>query len=100
MLSTLKSLDGLKIDDRLRKIATGGVNAIGRRLQRLEEQVKPRVNERGETPADVIRERRRRRLKAAGLPCGERPRENVAGARSRSEIMRRARQKARVSRNS
>jgi transposase len=38
------------------------VNAIGRRLRRLEDQVKPRVNERGDTLADVIRARRRRRL--------------------------------------
>ena len=76
------------------------VNAIGRRLRRLEGQVKPRVNEHGETLADVIRARRRLRLEAAGLPCGERPREFLAGARSRSEVMRRARQKARVLRNS
>ena len=76
------------------------MNAIGRRLRQLENQVRPRVNEHGETLADVIRARRRLRLEAAGLPFGERPREFLAGARFRSEIMRRARQKARVSRNS
>ncbi len=76
------------------------MNAIGRRLRQLENQVKPRVNERGETPVDIVRARRKQRLQEAGLPFGERPREFLAGARFRSEIMRRARQKARVSRNS
>jgi hypothetical protein len=66
-------------------------------LRRLEDQAKPRVNERGEKAADVIRERRRRRLEEAGLPYEERPREFFAGARSRSEIMRYARQRARAS---
>ena len=71
------------------------VNAIGRRLRRLEDQVQPGVNERGETPADVIRARRRRRLEAAGLPFEQPSRENFAGTRSRSEIMRLARQRVR-----
>ncbi len=51
------------------------MNAIGRRLRRLEDQLKPRVNEHGETAADVVRSRRRRRLEAAGLPYEDRPRE-------------------------
>jgi hypothetical protein len=33
---------------------------------RLEDNARPIVNERGQTPADVLRERRRRRLEAAG----------------------------------
>jgi hypothetical protein len=31
------------------------VKAIGRRLRRLEDQVKPRVNEHGATPFDILR---------------------------------------------
>jgi hypothetical protein len=71
------------------------VKAIDRRLRRLEEQGKPQVNERGETHAEVIRARRRRRLEVAGLPYEEPPREIFVGARSRSEIMRLARQRRR-----
>ena len=71
------------------------MKAIERRLRRLEDQVKPRVNERGETADDVIRERRRRRLEESGLPYEEPPPEIVAGARSRGEIIRLARQRAR-----
>ena len=74
------------------------MNAIERRLRRLEDQIKPRVNERGETAADVVRARRRRRLEAAGLPYEE-PTQEFAGPRSRSEIMRFARQRVRASRN-
>lgn len=43
------------------------VKAIGRRLRLLEEQIKPRVNERGQTFAEVVRQRRQQRLDAAGL---------------------------------
>jgi hypothetical protein len=64
------------------------MNAIQRRLRRLEDQIKPGVNERGETAADVIRERRRRRLEEAGLPYEDRPPEIFAGARSNGEIVR------------
>ncbi len=71
------------------------VNAIGRRLRRLEEQARPRVNERGQTQAEVVRERRWRRLETARLPYKERSQELLAAARSRSEIIRRARQRAR-----
>ncbi len=72
------------------------MNTIGRRLRRLEDQLKPRVNEHGETAADVVRARRRRRLEAAGLLYEELSREIFAGARSRGEIMRFARQRARA----
>ena len=64
------------------------MKAIDRRLRRLEDQVKPRVNKHGETLADVIRARRKRRLEAAGLKCEDRTRESFAGARSRGEIIR------------
>jgi hypothetical protein len=68
------------------------VKEVGRRLRRLEEQAKPRVNERGETAVDIIRERRRRRLEEAGRPFEVRPRESFAGTRSRGEIIRLSRQ--------
>jgi hypothetical protein len=55
------------------------VKAIVRRLRKLEDQARPVVNELGETLADVIRERRRRRLEA-GLPFENRPRETFADA--------------------
>jgi hypothetical protein len=54
------------------------VKAIVRRLRRLEDQARPIVNDRGQTPAEVIRERRRRRLEAVGLPFEDRPRESFA----------------------
>ncbi len=68
---------------------------IERRLRRLEEQARPRVNERGETAAQVIRALRKGRLKAAGLPFEEPSTEGLAGARSRAEIIRLARQRVR-----
>jgi hypothetical protein len=71
------------------------VKAIVRRLRRLEDQARPIVNERGETLAEVVRARRRGRLEAAGLPFEDPPTDSFAGARSRSEIMRLARQWAR-----
>ena len=46
---------------------------IVRRLRKLEDQARPIVNERGETLAEVIRERRRRRLETEGLPFEDRP---------------------------
>jgi hypothetical protein len=106
LILDLVSADGEIVGTREFKLSTDrrpikrnrlvAVKAIGRRLRRLEDQIKPRVNERGETLADVIRARRRRRLEAAGLPSEEPSRENFAGTRSRSEIiMRLARQRAR-----
>ncbi len=71
------------------------MTAIQRRLQRLEDQDKPRVDERREAAADVVRAHRRRRLEAAGLPYEELSREIVAGARSKSEIIRLSRQRIR-----
>ena len=57
---------------------------IDRRLRRLEDRARPSVNERGETLADVIRARRKRRLAEAGLLFEERPKEFLPGARSRN----------------
>ena len=55
------------------------MKAIARRLRRLEDQARPVLNESGQTPAEVVRERRRRRLEAAGLPLEDRPRESLRG---------------------
>jgi len=68
---------------------------IVRRLRRLEGQGRPKVNERGETAAEVIRARRRRRLEAAGLAHEQPSREIFAGAQSRSEVMRLVRRRSR-----
>ena len=43
------------------------MKAIVRRLRRLEDQARPIVYDRGQTPAEVVRARRRLRLEAAGL---------------------------------
>jgi hypothetical protein len=69
------------------------VKAIVRRLRKLEYQARPVVNEHGKTLAEVVRERRRRRLEAAGLPFEDRPRESSAGAPSLSEAIRMGRQR-------
>jgi hypothetical protein len=76
------------------------VKAIVRRLRRLEDQARPIVNERGQTPAEVVRERRRRRLDTAGLPFDEglplddRPREIFAGTQTLVEAIRIGRRRA------
>jgi hypothetical protein len=52
------------------------VKAIMRRLRRVEERLVPQANEqyrRSVELAEMIRERRRRRLEAAGLPFHESP---------------------------
>jgi hypothetical protein len=64
------------------------VKAIVRRLRRLEDQARPAVNEHGQTPAEVVRERRRRRLETKGLPFEDPPQEAFAGAQSLSEAIR------------
>jgi hypothetical protein len=63
------------------------VKAIVRRLRRLEDQARPQVNERGETIAVVVRERRRHRLEAAGLPFEDPPWVDLTGARSFGEAL-------------
>ena len=42
------------------------MKAIDRRLRRLEESLAPQENEQGESLAELVRERRRRRLEASG----------------------------------
>jgi hypothetical protein len=74
------------------------VKAIVRRLRRLEDQSRPTVNAHGQTLAEVIRERRRRRLEAAGLPFDDRPLEILSGAQSLSEAIRMGRGRASGSR--
>ena len=70
------------------------VKAIDRRLRRLEGQARPIVNECGQTPAEVLRERRRRRLEAAGLPFEDLPLETFAGAQTLAEAIRMGRRRA------
>src|SRR4051812_47149724 len=50
------------------------MNSLARRVRRLQRQLEPppAVGERGPSAADVLRERRRRRLEAEGLPPDER----------------------------
>jgi len=74
------------------------VKAIVRRLRRLEDQARPIVNKHGQTIAEVVRERRRRRLAAAGLPFDDRPRQSFASALSLSEAIRMGRLRFRESR--
>jgi hypothetical protein len=64
------------------------VKSIVRRLRRLEDQARPMLNESGLTPAEVLRNRRRRRLEAEGLRFEELPREAFVGAQSLSEAIR------------
>lgn len=73
------------------------MKAVVRRLRRLEHQARPIVNERGQTQAEVVRARRRRRLEAQGLPFEDRPRESFAGALSIAEIIRMGRRRPRES---
>jgi hypothetical protein len=47
------------------------MRAIHRRIRRLEEKWAPEPVSRGPTPADIVRERRRRRLEAEGQPFEE-----------------------------
>ncbi len=53
------------------------------------------MNQQGETPAEVVRARRKRRLEAAGLPFEEPPRESFVGIHSRAEVVRLNRQRGR-----
>jgi hypothetical protein len=49
------------------------MKAIDRRLRRLEESFSPQENEQGESLAELIRARRRRRAEASGEPFELRP---------------------------
>jgi hypothetical protein len=68
---------------------------IERRLRRLEFRPQSVVNEHGQTRAQELRARRRRRLEAAGLPYDELPPTIFAGIRSIGELIRNARYGAR-----
>ena len=76
------------------------MKAIDRRLRRLEEQARPQVNERDQRIAEVLRERRRRRLEAAGLPFKERSWVGLTGAQSFGEALQLCLWQARESRRS
>jgi hypothetical protein len=68
---------------------------ILRRLNRLEESSIPQIDRGSQSAADLLRERRRRRLEAAGLPYEERPKPVLhAGVRTLSiaETLRQIRQ--------
>ena len=54
------------------------MKAIDRRLRRLQESFAPQEDEQGESPAELVRARRRRRLEASGQPFESRPWEGFA----------------------
>jgi hypothetical protein len=68
------------------------MKAIVRRLLRLEVLARPVLNDRGETLADVIRARRKRRFEESGETFEDWPSTSFAGARSIGEIILRSRQ--------
>jgi len=59
------------------------MKAIDRRLRRLEESFAPRENEQGESLAELIRERRRRRSEASGEAFESRPYEGLTDDQNR-----------------
>ena len=70
---------------------TVAMRTIDRRLRKLEESFALKRNDHELSMAEVVRERRRRRLAAAGEPFVEAPQENLTsenGPRSISEILR------------
>jgi hypothetical protein len=74
------------------------VKAIARRLRRLENQARQEVNERGDALAEILWERRRHRLEAAGLPFENPPRVDLTRARSFGEALSLCLRQARESR--
>jgi hypothetical protein len=68
------------------------MKAIVRRLRRLEDLGRPKLNERGETLTDVLRARRKRRFEESGETFEDWPAESFADARSIGEIILRSRQ--------
>jgi hypothetical protein len=68
------------------------MKAIVRRLLKLEVLATLRLNERGETFADVIRARRKRLIEEFGVTFEDWPQASFAGARSIAEIILRSRQ--------
>lgn len=67
------------------------MTAIARRVHRLEVRAFETRNERGQTMAEVVRERRRLRLEAAGIPFKDRPPGDVPVGCSIGETIRLAR---------
>ena len=72
----------------------------GRRLRRLEESFAPQENEQGESLAELIRARRRRRLEGSGEPFEARPCASLAVDQNRplsvADILRSGRRRSAV----
>ena len=79
------------------------MKALKRRIRRLEQRLAPQPASKGPSVVDILRERRRRRLEAAGQPIEEpAPARLVSGAgrpRSVVEILRQARNRDRIRNN-
>jgi hypothetical protein len=73
------------------------MKAIVWRLRRLEDLGRPKLNERGETLADMLRARRKRRFEESGETFEDWPQTCFAAARSIGEIILRSRQLCRES---
>jgi hypothetical protein len=75
------------------------MKALKRRIRRLEQRLAPQPASKGPSAVDILRERRRRRLEAAGQPIEElAPAQVASGAgrpRSVVEILRQARNRDR-----
>jgi hypothetical protein len=78
------------------------MKALKRRICRLEQRLAPQPASKGPSPVDILRERRRRRLEAAGQPFEEPPAQVTSAAdrpRSVVEILRQAHNRDRISSN-
>ena len=79
------------------------MKALDRRICRLEQRLAPQPASKGPSAVDILRERRRRRLEAAGQPIEEpAPAQLVSGSgrpRSVVEILRQARNRDRIPSN-
>jgi hypothetical protein len=75
------------------------MKALKRRIRRLEQRLAPQPASKGPSAVDILRERRRRRLEAAGQPIEEpAPTQVTSGAgrpRNVVEILRQARNRDR-----
>jgi hypothetical protein len=76
---------------------------LKRRIRRLEQRLAPQPASKGPSAVDILRERRRRRLEAAGQPIEEPAPAQLAGGsdrpRSVVEILRQARNRDRIPSN-
>jgi hypothetical protein len=79
------------------------MKALKRRIRRLEQRLAPQPASKGPSAVDILRERRRRRLEAAGQPIEEpAPAQVTSGSsrlRSVVEILRQARNRDRIRSN-